>query len=128
MGLTSRVLPAAEWGRLAGTEVESIVPGLTPEHTAVLVVEQDGEIVGTWVLLRMAHVECFWVAPAHRGKAGVAARLLRSMRGLLGEWGVRAPITGSVSPDVTSMIERLGGIRLPGEHFALPLEGLPCQQ
>lgn len=124
---TTRILPPSEWHRLAGTEVESIVPGLVPEHTAVLVVERDGAIVGTWVLMRMAHVECFWVAPQHRGKAGVAGRLLRSMRGLLHEWGVSAPITGSVTPEVTSMIERLGGIRLPGEHFALPLGGLPCQ-
>jgi hypothetical protein len=121
--LTTRILPPTEWHRLTGTEVESIVPGLDPAHTAVLVVEDGDAIIGTWVLLRMVHVECFWIAPAHRGKAGVAARLLRSMRALLPAWGSRCPITGSVTAEMTSMIERLGGIKLPGDQFALPMGG-----
>lgn len=121
--MTSRVLPPEEWHRLAGTEVEPIVPGLDPAQTAVIVVEDAGAIVGTWVLLRMAHVECFWIAPERRGKAGVAARLLRSMRSLAQTWGVPCPITGSVTPEMSDMIRRLGGIPLPGEHFALPMRG-----
>lgn len=121
--MTSRILPPEEWHRLAGTEVESIVPGLDRTHTAVLVVEDDGTIVGTWVLMRMAHVECFWIAPDRRGKAGVAARLLRSMRALVQAWGVSCPITGAVTPEMSAMIRRLGGIPLPGEHFALPMRG-----
>jgi alkylation response protein AidB-like acyl-CoA dehydrogenase len=122
--MTTRILPPEEWHRLTGTEVESIVPGLDPAQTAVLVVEDGAAIIGTWVLLRMVHVECFWIAPAHRGKAGVAARLLRTMRGLLPAWGSTCPITGSVTPEMTSMIERLGGIKLPGDQFALPMGGV----
>lgn len=125
--MTSRILPATEWHRLTGTEVERIVPGLDPTRTAVLVVEDGDQIIGTWVLLLMAHVECFWIAPDHRGKAGVAARLLRGMRALLQGWRAPCPLTGSVTPEMTSMIERLGGVKVPGDHFALPL-GVPCQQ
>lgn len=125
--MTTRVLPPEEWHRLTGTEVESIVPGLDPAQTAVLVVEDGDAIIGTWVLLRMAHVECFWIDPAHRGKAGVAARLLRSMRALTRRWGTPCPLTAAVTPDVAQMIERLGGIRLPGEHFALPMKEPVCQ-
>lgn len=121
--MTSRVLPPDEWHRLAGTEVESIVPGLDPAQTAVLVVEDDGSIVGTWVLLRMAHVECFWIAPDRRGKSGVFRHLLRHMRAIAHSWGVPCPITGAVTPEVSEMIRRLGGIPLPGEHFALPMGG-----
>lgn len=124
--MKSRILPPEEWERLEGTEVESIVPGLDPKHVAVLVVEDGDRIIGTWVLMRMAHVECFWIAPEHRGKAGVAARLLRSMRGLLMDWGTPCPLTASVTPEMTKMIKRLGGLPLPGEHFALPLGGSIC--
>lgn len=120
--MTSRVLPQSEWHRLVGTEVETIVPGLNPEKCAVLVVEDErGDIVGTWVALRMEHVECFWIAPRHRGKAGVAGRLLREMRNLLAAWNAPCPLTASITPEMTEMITRLGGIKLPGEHFALPM-------
>lgn len=125
--MTSRILPPSEWHRLVGTEVESIVPGLVPEKTAVLVVEDAGQIIGTWVALRMEHVECFWIAPEHRGKAAVAGRLLREMRAVLGSWSAPCPLTASVTPEMTAMIERLGGIRLPGEHFALPMGVTACQ-
>src|SRR3990167_9526559 len=119
--MTTRVLPPEEWHRLVGTEVESIVPGLVPEHTQVLVVEQDGAIVGTWAVLRLVHVECLWIAPAHRRKAGVAARLLRAMVQAAERWRTPSVWTGSMSPEVTSMIQRLGGIPIPGEHFAIPI-------
>ena len=125
--MTSRILPPEEWHRLTGTEVESIVPGLDPAYTAVLVVEDAGRIVGTWVLMRMAHLECLWIAPDRRGKIGVAAKLLRSMRTVAAAWGVTCPITASVTPEVSAMIRHFGGLPLPGEHFALPLGGQPCQ-
>ena len=119
--MTTRLLPPAEWNKLTGTEVESLVPGLNPLLTHVLVVEDGAEIIGTWVLVYLPHVECFWVAPEHRKKAGVAARLLREMQRLTRICGAPAPITGSVSPEVTAFIERLHGVKLPGEHFSLPL-------
>lgn len=125
--MTTRMLPPEEWDRLTGTEVESIVPGLVPEHTQVIVVEQDGAIVGTWVLLRLVHVECLWIAPAHRRKASVAGRLLRAIVEAAQRWGTRSVWTGSLSPEVTSMIQRLGGIAIPGEHFAIPVGGETCR-
>lgn len=120
--MTTRILPHAEWGKLRGTEVEPLIPGLNPLLTHVLVVEDAADmIIGTWVLVYLPHVECFWIDPTHRGKAGVAARLLREMRRLLHVCGVGCPITGSATPEMTAMITRLGGVKLPGEHFALPL-------
>jgi hypothetical protein len=119
--MISRILPVEEWPRLAGTEAASIVPGLDPLQTRVLVVEQDGQIIGSWVVLRMVHVECVWIDPSHRRKASVAARLLHGMRDIARGWNTKAVITGSVSPDVTAMIQRLGGLPLPGEHFAIPV-------
>lgn len=119
--MTSRVLPQAEWDRLAGTEVAPIVAGLDPENTQVLVIEQDGQIVGTWAIVRLVHVECVWVHPDHRGKASVAARLLAGMRVLARRWGATGVWTGAVSPDVEALIEKLGGLPVPGAQFVIPL-------
>ncbi len=119
--MITRILPPAEWHRLVGTEAESIVPGLDPVDTRVLVVEADGEIVGTWVLLRMVHAECVWIAPAHRKRASVAVRLLTGMGDLARAWGVRSVWTGALTPDVMALIDRIGGVPIPGQHYAIPV-------
>lgn len=124
-----RVLPPEEWVRLDGTEAETVWPVLNPENTRALVVEEHGEIIGTWLMLRTVHAECIWVAPSHRGTFGVAKRLLRGMRDVAKEWGVSRVITGSVSPEVTDLIGRLGGVPMPCESFILPAhkEEIECR-
>ena len=124
-----RVLPPEEWSRLEGTEAESVWETFNPNNTRVLVVEDDGKIVGTWTMLRTVHAECVWVDPKYRGSYGVTSRLLKGMRSVAKEWDVHSVITGSVSSDVTNIIERLGGIPMPCESFVLPLwKGSRCQQ
>jgi hypothetical protein len=121
--MTTRILPPEEWARLAGTEAEPLVSVLDPVETRVLVVEDGAEVVGCWVLLRLVHAECVWIAPAHRTRGRVAAYLLSGMRAMARLWGARTVITASVSPDVDALIGKLGGQELPGRHFALPVEG-----
>lgn len=124
-----RILPSEEWHRLAGTEAEAVWPTLNPENTRILVVEENGRIVGNWLGLRVVHAECNWIAPDYRGSFGVAKRLLRGMREVAREWGVERVITGSVSPHVTDMIQRLGGFPVPCESFVLPLvKEASCRQ
>ena len=124
---TTRLLPESEWGRLVGTEVESLLPGLDAKRTAVIAVEREGEIVGTCVLLLMAHVECLWIAPDYRKRASVLSRLISATRDVLTGWRSPCPLTAAISPEMVTMIEKLGGIPVPGSHFALPLKGLPCR-
>jgi len=124
MSLTSRILPPEEWARLNGTEAELLWPYYNPEQTRVLVVEDGGEVVATWTLLRVVHAECLWVAPSHRGMFGVAKRLLRLMREVASGWKVSAVITGSLSPHVTDLITRFGGTPMPMASFILPIDGL----
>ena len=119
--MTSRILPPEEWHRLAGTAMEGIAERLRPDAGAILVLEEDGAIVATWALITMVHAEGLWIAPSHRGHAGLVRRLLRAMRELAAEWGCAAVQTGSVSDDVTSFILRLGGTMLPGHMFILPM-------
>jgi N-acetylglutamate synthase-like GNAT family acetyltransferase len=120
--VTSRILPPEEWPRLAGTEAEALWPHLDPANAQVLVVEQDGEIVGTWTLLRIVHVECVWIREDCRGRFGVVKRLLSGMRAAARQWGARTVLTASLTDQVKSLITSLGGQPLPGEHFVIPLE------
>ena len=111
-------------------------PHYDPLDAQVLVVEDEGKIVGTWTLMRVVHAECMWIAPEHRGTFGVAKRLLRGMHKIASEWQARSVITGSVEPHVTDLIMRLGGAPMPGAAFVLPtqaprlarMESQSCQQ
>ena len=120
--MSARVLPPEEWHRLEGTEAGPLWREFNPENTRVLVVEEDGKIVGTWIMLRTVHAECIWIAPSHRGRFGVSKGLLRGMRGVAKEWDVDRVVTGSVSPHVTDLIKRLGGFPIQCESFVLPVE------
>lgn len=128
--MISRVLPPEEWHRLVGTEAELLAPHFNPEHTRVLVVEDEGEIVATWSLVRVVHAECIWVKPSHRGSFRVVKRLLTIMRDTARAWSVSAVFTGALSEQVEHLIEKFGGTPLPFKSFVLPIEhqkrGLPC--
>lgn len=119
--MTSRELPPDEWYKLADTEAGPIVPSLNPQTTRVLVVEDGDEIVGSWVLLQVVHAECVWIRPSHRARFGVVSRLLRGMSRIASDWGARRVVTGAVSPEVTDLITRLGGVPMPCASFVLPV-------
>ena len=121
--MTTRILPREEWPRLAGTEAEAVWPSLDPEQARVIVVEHEGRIVGTWTALRMVHMECVWIAPEYRGSFGVAKRLLRGMRSVAGGWGAKAVLTAALTDQVRALIDSLGGSKLPGDHYVMPVEG-----
>lgn len=118
------MLEPEEWGRLDGTEAGAVWRYYDPMNVRVLAVEDDeGHLVGTWSALRVVHAECAWIEPASRGKFGVAARLLRGMRDVAAGWGADRVLTASTTPEVTSLIGRLGGSKLLGEHYVIPTGG-----
>lgn len=119
--MTTRILPASEWSRLAGTELEQAVPHLKPEDTTVLVVEDGDQIVGCWALIRYVHAECVWVHPDHRGRCSVARRLLAFMRRTARGLGASAVITGSLNPEVSELLRKLRATALPGQSYVLPV-------
>lgn len=116
--MITRVLPREDYGRLAGTELETVAPVLPPD-AEVLVAEDAGVIVGCWAVFAVLHVEGIWIAPSHRKQGGVARRLLRGMRGLLERRGAAGAVTGAMTDDVRGFLERLGARRIPGEQFAI---------
>lgn len=115
--MTKRLLPPAEWDRLNGTELEAAWRYFDPHTTQVLVVEEDGQIVGCWAGVLVFHAEGVYVAPAHRGRIAVARHLLTGMRALAAEAGFRSIVTASVSPDVDQLLTTLGADLLPGRHY-----------
>lgn len=122
--LQARVLPFAEWYRLAGTELGANWQHLRPEWASVVVVEDGDQIVGCWSLVTTVHAEGVWIAPTHRGKAGVARRLLGAMRELATRRGVRAVVTSACDDTVAALLIRhLGATPLEGRHFVLPIGG-----
>jgi hypothetical protein len=109
--MTTRVLPPDEWSRLEtdGTYLKDVWRVLNPAYMTVLVVEDAGRIVGTWVAQLQMHVEGFWIAPEKRDSGGVFRSLLRHMEQFLAGVGCDSALTGAADLHVESMIGRLGG-------------------
>lgn len=119
--MTTRILPPAEYAKLKGTEAEMIVPQLT-DATRVVVVEQDGQVIGCHLLQTVLHAECLWVHPDHRGKASVARRLWSRVRSEVREhYGVPGFLTMAVSPQVRQLLAHLDATHVVGETYFVPV-------
>lgn len=117
----TRVLPAEEWPRLAQTGC-SLVPMQSAAHRGgVVVVEQDGEPVGTCLVLTAVHADGLWVAPAHRGKSGVLRQLMRGIAEAARAFDVSAVLVSATNPDVAAAIAARGEA-LPGRLVLWPVE------
>ena len=117
----TRVLPVEEWHRLAGTELETLAPLLSPETTWIVVVEREGVIVACWAVTQMVHLEGIWIHPAHRTSPSIGRALLRGAWAQVRALGARWAITGATSDEVRALIGKMGGTRLPGEAYILPI-------
>jgi hypothetical protein len=121
MSYRSRILPFDEWPRLDATEAGPIRSQLDPLNTRVLVVEEDEQIVGVWVAIRVVHGECVWIAESHRHAVGVVSRLVRGMQRIAFDWGVRVVLTTATTDAVKGLCRKLGGVPVPGTGYALPM-------
>lgn len=109
--MIGRRLPRSEWHRLAGTQLETVVPVLRRERGRVLVVEREGEIVGCVALFRLWHLE------------GLEIRQKSATRALLGAIKAQtaqipAVVSWAQNPIVGEFLERLGADVMPGQHYA----------
>lgn len=121
--MTSRLLPREEWSKLDGTEAGPVWRQL-PDGAEVVVVEQDGHLVGCHVLVSLLHAECVWIHPDHRGKASVARRLWASVQRTAREvFGADHVITHATDDRVRGLVAHLGGRALPGEAYIVSVRG-----
>jgi hypothetical protein len=116
--MNTRILPLEEWHKLVRTPLAAAVPHMPPDMT-VIVVEEDGAIVGCWSLFHALHVEGLWIAPERRGTSTIAKHLLHDMRVVLNK---RTAWASATSPDVATMLDRLHAQPVAGTHYLLSLE------
>ena len=128
--LTARMLPKDEWDKLQGTELGQVYLHLACEQARVIVVEDDGVIVGCWAVVRYTHAEGVWTDPSHRRKGAVARMLLRELGKAVTDLtaesggGSRAVFTGAETPEVAQLLSRhLGAVELPWQHFVFAAGG-----
>lgn len=121
--MTTRLLPREEWPRLAITEVGDLWSTM-PDTTQVVVVEDEqGALVGCWVALPVVHVECLWIAEAHRKRGSVARRLWSAMRATVRRaFGASVVWTASIDAQVASLLEHAGAKPVAGQQWVLPIE------
>jgi len=122
--MTARVLEPQEWDRLAA-DVQPILAALNPDTARALVVEDDdGAIIGRWLLFPVLHAECVWIAPEARRAGGVARRLLRLLRTTAQGLGFRRVWTASDSEIVTRLLAHPGmrATPIPALNFVLNVE------
>lgn len=124
--MTSRILPPTEWYRLDEVGAETVWKMLDPERGQILVIEDQGQIVGTLTLMSVLHAECLWIAPAHRRGFGVIKRLLDGMWRTARQSGATALWSGSVSDTMTNILHRLGASEVPGRSFVFPVKEDTC--
>jgi N-acetylglutamate synthase-like GNAT family acetyltransferase len=118
---TSRVLPPQDWPLLDEVGAETVWKLLDPSLAQILVIEDDGQIVGTLTLMSVLHAECLWIKPSHRRGYGVIKRLLDGMWSAAHTKGVSALWAGSTSDTMTNILHRIGASEVPGKSFVFPV-------
>lgn len=110
--MITRVLPPEEWPRLVGTSLDPLWRDCNPSFTEIIVVEQDGQIVGSIALLATLHAECAQI----RGGIGVRRALWRALQDRVKHAGGSAVWGAAIDDDMRSLLER-HGTAIPGDHF-----------
>ena len=120
--LTTRILPREEWAdRLAGTDLGTVA-ALMPDETRIIVVEDDGAVVGCWSLTRMWQAEGVWIDPAAAKSPAIGRRLLKAMREQAIAVGASCLLTGAQTDEVRTILTKLGATELPVSLYAWPME------
>lgn len=126
--MTSRELPPAEWGKLAGTPLGDVAPLLKPACCRVLVVEDGhGRVVGQWLVLPVWHAEALWIDPSHRKGVAVARRLWTLAQRVVRAVGATHVFTAAETPEIAALLDRHAGVALAGTHYMLPVGESTCR-
>ena len=126
--MVARVLDYEEWDRLP-EELDPILMDLKPGRSRVCVVEEDGQIVGRWILMPVLLAECVWIAPEKR-RTKVVTQLLELMKRTARSLGYERVRVASISRDVTQLLcnPRLRAEVVPGLPFVMQVGEVPCRQ
>ena len=122
--LTDRLLPPAEWDKLATTNLGHSRSYL-PDDADVVVVERDGVIVGCCALLglRHIHLEGMEIVPEERGNPAVFRHLLAAMRDRIDALHVPSVFAGSQTGEMAEMLARIDATPVNMTIYVLPVGG-----
>jgi hypothetical protein len=126
--VTTRVLPVEEWATLKDNDLATTVAYLNPENTQVVVVEDNGEIVGCWAVLRLVHVEGLWIAPSHRKRASVVRSLFVAMCDAVRRFNTTTVMTGVMTDDVRRLLRHVNAQKVEVEQYVFNIGEKTWQQ
>lgn len=93
-----------------------------------MVAEQDGQIIGTHVLMWVLHAECWWVSPNVKHSFSVIVKLWNSVTAMAGTLGAKSLATSILDDRLMPFLKRVGATKLNGHHFVVPIKDEPsCQ-
>jgi hypothetical protein len=125
--MNARILRPEEWDRLKDTDLPPLLPYLSPESAAMVVVEDGENIVASLAVLSATHFEGLWIDPAWRGNAGVSRPLLRLAIALAQARGERWAFGGASDDQMRRLLGKLGGVHVPMDLYALWVGGEQCR-
>lgn len=122
--ITTRVLPPLEWDRPEVAELMTLHPFVADTDMQIIVVEDEGKIVGRWAVLRLVHLEGVWIDEAYRRKPSAVKSLLQATIAAARRWTDRLVMTGSADPLTHRLVTKhLNGKSIPIEQFWVPISG-----
>ncbi len=117
MAYTYRELTPDEW-----CKVPAEAPGrevYTPENSRILAAFDGDEVVATWVVVPLVHLEPLYIAPAHRKSPTILRRLAENMKRMLIHYGVGQVYTVALNktPELQRFALWFGAEQIPGKLY-----------
>lgn len=117
---TVRELPPEEWAKVSHLEPFASQGLPAPEHSRIIVAEQEGTIVAYWGAFSAVHLEPLWVHPDHRKRAGLVRRLWNEVVATVRDAGVRTAFACIADVDAAQNVPlalRHGFQRVQGDLY-----------
>ena len=121
--MIARILPPEEWHKLSVTGMAPMQSTMRPEDVQMIVVEDGDRIVASMGTYRVTHFEGLWIDPEYRGNPGLGRRLIKAGIEAARKWTDRWVWGCSDTGRMDSIIERIGGNRIPVDSYIIPLGG-----
>lgn len=121
--MKARILRPEEWEEINTPDLPELLKYCNPDDVAVVVVEKDGRIVASVMVLKVTHFEGLWIKPEERGNAGVFRALIRQAYALPWTRGEQWALGGAADGDdgMDTLCSKLGGVELPMRFYAIPV-------
>lgn len=115
--LVSRLLPPAEWGRLSGRELATVLPHVPERDVQIVVIEDGDQIVAYQAVLRLPFLGGLWVDPAYRHRPGIWRPLVSATWQAVHRWTDRWAFTFTPQAMTPFVVEHFATVPIEGHVF-----------